>query len=912
MARKIQFKRGLEKDLPLLDVAEFGFTTDTERLFLGSHNENIEMVNKKHMDDQIDEKTATLKQQLDTMVIDGDSSVEAAQARIKADGTTYTTLKERLDTTDAQLAEKAQQVDLENTKIEVSKKANQTELNQANTEISGLDQRIDNLVIPISAENANIEVTDSHVSVTKGKTYDSLTERLEDGEKSLNKLAGISMENSIINGDLANGTNDWFGTGTTSLSVDSDGLTGENIGVGGSFNIRNSATFNEDVGDKIYIGFWAKSNTTKDCGSRSTPTAYPLYIFNPTAEFRKFSYITTVTTKTDHNHNFFITGAETGDTLTIDNIIHINLTKSFGLGEEPALEEFEEMLAMYPESWFDGESKYGSKMTKLLSDKFKTTKSDVDSLKLTVSNKLTNSDFSNGTTGWTAYTPNTLTVANGTGEFLATAQNSSLYQNGKVEADHVYYLRGKIKTESNLVSLTMGATYSTHSGNNTFENLSLVHKATAAHGGFVIDGRSSGWTPIYVDRMLLLDLTEIFGAGNEPTKERVDELVSVYEDGWFEKGSLFNSSNVLGTLYSVDNKLNMSLDGIRKQLLYTPEYVRPMLRDIGTRVNALQHENTYTFGFITDTHTRFNTMHFVSTIAEASKYINLDFIAHGGDFIDGFGVKDGDLKRIEEVMVTVNDRKTTPFLFCNGDHDDNNFYARDNGNTPDLYIKDIELYNRTTRFSERNVVVGSREKQYYYLDNEVSKVRTIVVNTTDIPKDELNPDGTRKYNEFNNKAYSNEQLNWIAHTALNFSNKETPSDWGVVILGHIAGDSMVTNSNVLNSILTAYNNGTSYIDSGTTQYGDWSINVDFSNQGQGDFIAFFMGHLHRDDIVTNEAGFPVIITLNASLFKDYPTAPDKTLGTETETAWDVVTIDRSSRNIYLTRFGAGADRSTTY
>lgn len=36
--------------------------------------------------------------QLDTIVIEGDSSVEAAQARISSDGTSYSTLKERLDT----------------------------------------------------------------------------------------------------------------------------------------------------------------------------------------------------------------------------------------------------------------------------------------------------------------------------------------------------------------------------------------------------------------------------------------------------------------------------------------------------------------------------------------------------------------------------------------------------------------------------------------------------------------------------------------------------------------------------------------------------------------------------------------------------------------------------------------------
>lgn len=46
--------------------------------------------------------------QLDTIVINGDSSVEAAQARVKSDGTTFTTLQQRLNDSDAQLAETEQ------------------------------------------------------------------------------------------------------------------------------------------------------------------------------------------------------------------------------------------------------------------------------------------------------------------------------------------------------------------------------------------------------------------------------------------------------------------------------------------------------------------------------------------------------------------------------------------------------------------------------------------------------------------------------------------------------------------------------------------------------------------------------------------------------------------------------------
>jgi lysophospholipase L1-like esterase len=50
--------------------------------------------------------------QLDTIVINGDSSVEAAQARVAADGSTFTTLKERLDNRDEQLAERPTQEEL--------------------------------------------------------------------------------------------------------------------------------------------------------------------------------------------------------------------------------------------------------------------------------------------------------------------------------------------------------------------------------------------------------------------------------------------------------------------------------------------------------------------------------------------------------------------------------------------------------------------------------------------------------------------------------------------------------------------------------------------------------------------------------------------------------------------------------
>jgi GDSL-like Lipase/Acylhydrolase family len=56
-------------------------------------------------------KASSIQEQFNQVVIDGDSSVEAAQARVDAEGNAYTTLKNRLDDRDAVLANNGQQLD---------------------------------------------------------------------------------------------------------------------------------------------------------------------------------------------------------------------------------------------------------------------------------------------------------------------------------------------------------------------------------------------------------------------------------------------------------------------------------------------------------------------------------------------------------------------------------------------------------------------------------------------------------------------------------------------------------------------------------------------------------------------------------------------------------------------------------
>lgn len=79
--------------------------TDTLRTAYPKLNQAIDKANKADKDSAEALSTANTalansentQTQLDTIVIEGDSSVEAAQARVSSTGTTYTTLKERLD-----------------------------------------------------------------------------------------------------------------------------------------------------------------------------------------------------------------------------------------------------------------------------------------------------------------------------------------------------------------------------------------------------------------------------------------------------------------------------------------------------------------------------------------------------------------------------------------------------------------------------------------------------------------------------------------------------------------------------------------------------------------------------------------------------------------------------------------------
>lgn len=198
---------------------------------------------------------------------------------------------------------------------------------------------------------------------------------------------------------------------------------------------------------------------------------------------------------------------------------------------------------------------------------------------------------------------------------------------------------------------------------------------------------------------------------------------------------------------------------------------------------------------------------------------------------------------------------------------------------------------------------------YYYLDYPAAKVRFIVLNSSWV--DETETDVLLRTEHF---GYGNEQLNWLANTALRF----TEDGWSVVLAAHVPPvediGAATRDKEVLSEILTAFQRKKSCAASFGTE-GQWdyvSVNCDYSAAYTGEVIGFFCGYLHRDEIYTEEHPFAVVtVTCDGDLSED-DAEPMRYEGTDTEHAMDFVTVNLETKIVHITRLGVGEDRVYGY
>lgn len=161
-------------------------------------------------------------------------------------------------------------------------------------------------------------------------------------------------------------------------------------------------------------------------------------------------------------------------------------------------------------------------------------------------NLVTNGNFANGTTGWVNNGYATFTVTNGIATLLADSQYDVIYYNiatnvgvGVKFYACAYLMAGAANALKIMINDSeVSSSSATHTGSGTFERVSVIHTSTA---GTVIrvkvqDFRPSNWDNVYVKEVFAIDLTALFGAGNEPTKAWCDLNIPNWFDGTLSGG----------------------------------------------------------------------------------------------------------------------------------------------------------------------------------------------------------------------------------------------------------------------------------------------------------------------------------------------------------------------------------------
>ncbi len=326
-------------------------------------------------------------------------------------------------------------------------------------------------------------------------------------------------------------------------------------------------------------------------------------------------------------------------------------------------------------------------------------------------------------------------------------------------------------------------------------------------------------------------------------------------------------------------------------------------------------------------------------VRELKKRIHLDFTAYLGDYTWG-----ADTYTAEQVMKDITAVKETTDttgeeIWVVGNHDLNCGKDRDRLLTLD------EVFSHIGANSDGVKPYSSIERGYGYLDFDNQKIRAVYLNTCDTSEWKVT-----EGQEVRADWISPTQIQWLADTALDFSDKEAPSEWGVVVLGHHPLHYGASCYDSVMQILEAYRDGLAgslsctvrvdTADDGAVTYPQQVVTYDFSAGDRAEIICNIHGHNHNCGYSqissTTRTGSTSVtpwlwrfcipnISANryntgkdvGELYAEYDANGslvyhEKEPGTAKATSFCVVNIDRKNKKIYAHIFGAGCDRVMDY
>lgn len=271
-----------------------------------------------------------------------------------------------------------------------------------------------------------------------------------------------------------------------------------------------------------------------------------------------------------------------------------------------------------------------------------------------------------------------------------------------------------------------------------------------------------------------------------------------------------------------------------------------------------------------------------------------------------------------------------PALWLRGNHDLNYGANRDRLLTEEELYSHIAAASTGIRWNEDNP-----EKGYGLLDFPEQRIRLILLNTCDTLTEWTAASGASARSEWIGHA----QLQWLADTALRFADKEDPTQWGVVLLSHHPLNYPYNTFNMALRLLEAYQAGTAGALNYTVDGTAYTVTYDFTAGGKAEIWCSIHGHSHNYSVDTISSGnvepwLPRLCVPNLcfsrnneaatsenqtfrELFGEFdgngaPIYYPKTENSAQGTAFTVLNIDRKTRTVYATAFGAGPDRAVPF
>ncbi len=358
-----------------------------------------------------------------------------------------------------------------------------------------------------------------------------------------------------------------------------------------------------------------------------------------------------------------------------------------------------------------------------------------------------------------------------------------------------------------------------------------------------------------------------------------------------------------------------------------PEYWDNAIEGLKEKINQRQANGSDCFQFLwlSDLHANKDNLNvkYIGAVAQrvCEKY-NIPFVAISGDIMSqtSHASSKGVYEEYYACRKILNAVDKDRLLVTVGNHD--GAWGQKSVDGQDVYycnnIGNKELYNIVMRRqASDNLRCFGGDGMYFYVDNIPQKTRMVMLCTHTDGEGTTNTDGSALYNSMWVHILGSRQLEWLENEAL-----DVEDGWNIILMAHTQL-SEIRDGELFKGIVNAYNNRYFYNGS-TVNVSDeeyWvadsgygvssSVNKDFTN-AKGKIVAYFHGHFHKDFIDTDSMVCPAVSVTTAGGDVRDENSTERIIGTENETAFDIVTVDRAAGKIYMTRVGAGVDREVDY